>query len=214
MKIIFENSDFLAIDKPTGISVHNSEDPENLLGLLKKERKNLFPVHRLDKETSGIQILALHEKAARRLAEEFQNRMVKKIYVGVMRGVSKVREGIWNLPLTDKAEGRKNPQGLSKDRIPSETRFRVTKTSKFFTLAEFDLMTGRQHQIRKHCALAKHALVGDDRYGDPTYNKKMAQIYKFDRLFLHCHKLEISGQNLDSQIPEEFEWLFRGTDFG
>jgi RluA family pseudouridine synthase len=214
MKIIFQNSEFLAVDKPPGISVHNTEDPENLIGLLKEKYKNLFPVHRLDKETSGIQVLALNEKAARDLAQEFQNRKVKKIYIGIVRGSLKNQDGSWTQPITDKAEGRKNPQGLTKDRVAAETLFRVTKTSKFFTLVEFHLITGRQHQIRKHCSLAKHALVGDGRYGEPSYNKKMAQIYKFDRMFLHCHKLEISGQNLISPVPDEFEQLFRGNEFG
>ena len=214
MEIIFQNSDFIAVNKPTGVSVHNNEDPNNLLSQLKSHYSALYPVHRLDKETSGIQILALNEKAAKNMAEEFQNRQVKKIYVGIIRGQLKQTDGIWRQPITDKAEGRKNPQGIAKERVPSETRFHVTKTSKFFSQVEFDLITGRQHQIRKHCALANHALVGDSRYGDPQYNQRMAELYKTDRMFLHCHKLEISGQKLDSSLPREFEWLFKGNDSG
>jgi RluA family pseudouridine synthase len=216
MEVIFKNSDFIAVNKPAGLSVHNNEDPENVLSLLKKSQKlsSLFPVHRLDKETSGIQIMALNEKAAKHLAEQFQTRTVEKIYIGITRGLLKELEGIWRQPLTDKAEGRKNPQGIAKERVTAETRFRVIKSSKYFSEIEFHLITGRQHQIRKHCALANHALVGDPRYGDPKYNQRMADIYGTDRMFLHCHKIEISGQKLDSSLPREFELLFKGNDSG
>lgn len=211
MKIIFQNSDFIAVDKPAGVSVHNTEDPENLLTILQKDFKKIFPVHRLDKETSGVQVLALNEKAAQRLSLEFQNRLVKKIYFGVVRGVLKISEGIWQQSLTDKAEGRKNPQGKSQDRVSAETRFQCQETSKYFSLVKFDLLTGRQHQIRKHCALAKHALVGDGRYGDPSYNQKIVSIYKTDRMFLHCQELHIGGQVLVSSPPSEFESLLKGS---
>ena len=206
VRVLFQNSDFLAVDKEAGISVHNNEDPANLLLVLQSQLKirDLYPVHRLDKETSGVQVLALNESAARALAEEFQERTVKKIYVGVQRGALKTAGGVWNQSLTDKAEGRNNPAGLSKARVPCETRFKVLKANKYFTYCEFDLLTGRQHQIRKHTALANHALVGDPRYGDAKYNRRMAEIYGTDRMFLHCHRLEIAGQKLEAAIPAVF----------
>ena len=208
--ILFENNDLIAVDKPPGISIHNAEDRENLIGLLTKQIKRaLSPVHRLDKETSGIQVLAKSTVAAQYLAAEFEHREVQKTYVGILRGVIKEEKGIWKKPLTDKAEGRRNPQGLLKDRIPCETGFRRIKTSKYFSLCEFDLMTGRQHQIRKHTAVADHALVGDPRYGEPRYNQKIAEIYKHERMFLHCTKIELLGQTIESRLPQSFESLFQ-----
>ena len=210
ISILLQNRDFVAVNKPTGLSVHNEDPQGNLLSLLVSEIKvaKLFPVHRLDKETSGVQILALNELAAAVLAKQFQEKEVLKLYCGILRGKISAAEGVWNLPLTDKAEGRKNPQGLAKDRIPCETRFRVIETSNYFTKCEFQLITGRQHQIRKHATISGNALVGDSRYGDPKYNQRMAEIYKTDRLFLHCHQIEIGGHKISAQIPTEFASLF------
>jgi RluA family pseudouridine synthase len=209
VQIIFQSNDFVAVNKDAGVSVHNNEDPENLLLLLEKQLKILkfFPVHRLDKETSGIQILALNEIAARKLADEFQNKSVEKIYTGVLRGQMKDPQGVWNQSLTDKAEGRKSPAGSARDRMACETRFKVLKSSKYFSFCEFHLITGRQHQIRKHSALVNHPLVGDNRYGEPKYNQRMAELYKTPRMFLHCHKLQILGQKLESPLPGEFHNL-------
>lgn len=209
VRVLFENKDFIAVDKAPGISIHNNEDPQNLLLVLERQLKlkKLYPVHRLDKETSGVQVFALNENSARQLAEEFQNRSVDKIYVGILRGEIKHPEGMWALPLTDKAEGRKSPAGMVRDRIPCETGFQVIKANKYFTHCEFQLLTGRQHQIRKHAALANHSLVGDSRYGDPKYNQKIASIYGESRMFLHCARLEIAGQKLVSPTPESFAKL-------
>lgn len=206
LPILFQNSEFVAVDKAAGISVHNAEDATNLLEVLQKQLgvDKLYPVHRLDKETSGIQVLALTTESARRLAEEFETKSVTKIYVGLLRGKLKDNEGAWKQPLTDKGEGRKNPAGPPRDRVACETRFRVLKRSDYFTLCEFHLITGRQHQIRKHSALTNHALVGDARYGDLKYNQKMAAIYKTPRMFLHCSEMEIGGEKILSPYPENF----------
>jgi len=204
---LIKNADFVAVDKPAGISVHNVEDSENLLQRVEREIGPVFPVHRLDKETSGVQVLARNEKSAAELAREFQGRLVNKIYVGVLRGCLAEESGVWNLPLSDKSEGRRQPQGAPRDRVPCETRFRRLGQSKFFTVCEFDLITGRQHQIRKHSALAKHALVGDPRYGDLKYNQMIFERYSISRMMLHCHSLEIAGIKIVSPVPLEFHLL-------
>jgi RluA family pseudouridine synthase len=204
--ILFQNKDFLAVDKPAGISVHNNEDPQNVIGVLQSqlEVEKLFPVHRLDKETSGVQIIALNSASAKILADAFEQRAVRKIYQGLLRGALKEDQGSWTQSLTDKGEGRRNPAGAAKERVPCETQFRVLQKTPYFTFCEFNLITGRQHQIRKHAAVVNHALVGDPRYGDERYNKKMAQIYKTSRMFLHCAKIEISGQSIESPLPQGF----------
>jgi RluA family pseudouridine synthase len=211
IEILFQNQDLLIVDKPVGISIHNLEDPENLMTLLKKQlgRVQLYPVHRLDKETSGIQVFATNEFAAKKYSSEFQKKSVTKIYVGVLRGKLAKDSGVWNKPLTDKAEGRKNPSGKSAERIPCETQFQVLQTSKYFSLCKFNLITGRQHQIRKHSAIAKHELVGDLRYGDTQYNKKISKRYESSRMYLHCIKLELGGITIESPMPECYLDLFK-----
>lgn len=208
--ILSQNTDWLVVDKPPGLSVHNNEDPKNLLKVLSAQCgiKDLFPVHRLDKETSGVQIFALHKASAQQLSQEFQQDRVEKIYWGLVKGVFKDPTGRWSQPLTDKAEGRRSPKGLSKNRVPCLTEYKVIQHSPFVSLCEFRLLTGRQHQIRKHAALAKHPLIGDSRYGSQALNQKIEELYGEKRMFLHCKKIEIAGVTLISKTDPNFERFF------
>lgn len=208
--VIFQDSETVVVEKPIGISIHNTEDAFNLIDAVESQLglRKLFPVHRLDKETSGVQIFALNELAARKYAELFQSQSVKKLYVGIVRGALAGSAGIWSQPLSDKSEGRMNPSGVVKDRVSCETRYKVTQTSKYFTKCEFDLITGRQHQIRKHAAVAGHALVGDPRYGDPKYNGRIASMYDESRMYLHCGSVDLLGHKFAAIEPDCFGRLF------
>ncbi|KHD89356.1 MAG: hypothetical protein OM95_03890 [Bdellovibrio sp. ArHS] len=171
-------------------------------------------MHRLDKETSGLLVVATEQETAAALAEQFQTHKAEKMYYAVLRGAMDVSDKWqeWTTPISDKSEGRKNPQGLLKDRLEAKTLYKVIKSNQYFSLVEVRLLTGRQHQIRKHAALAKHAIVGDTRYGDPTYNDKMAEIYKTDRMFLHAFQLTlpIGGrvQTFETPLPPDFQKMF------
>lgn len=218
LPVIEKSKDWLIINKPPGISVHN--EAGDVRSILKKQLHpgtfhDIYPVHRLDKETSGILVVATEQEAAANLSEQFQNHKAEKMYYAVLRGGMDISEEWqeWAFPISDKAEGRKNPQGLLKDRIEAKTLYRVLDSNKYFSLVELRLLTGRQHQIRKHAALAKHAIVGDSRYGDPKYNDKMAQIYKTDRMYLHAFRLSlpIGGrtQTFETPMPPDFRELFK-----
>ncbi len=209
INILYQDKNWVAVDKPQGLSIHNDEDPSNLQKILihQYKFKALLPVHRLDKETSGVQIFAFNSEQAQILAHQFQTKSLQKIYHGIARGNINATSIIWKEELSDKAEGRKNPAGQTRDRIPCETRVHVLEKTKFFSYCEFDLITGRQHQIRKHCALAKHALLGDHRYGDGKYNDKIASIYQTDRMFLHCHKIILAQTELISPVPDIFKTI-------
>ena len=216
-EILAEGPDWLAIHKPAGVSVHN--DPQDVLHLLKKQLtaakyQNMHLAHRLDKETSGVLLLALNPARAKDLAEIFQRRDCVKIYHAILRGPLPVSETwqTWSWPLTDKAEGRQNPQGVSKDRVEAQTKYRVVKASKFLSLIEVELLTGRQHQIRKHAAIAKHPIVGDNRYNEAKYNARMADLYGNNRMFLHASSLSFMLDNkkveLHAPLPTEFNNVF------
>lgn len=211
LNILYSNKNWIAVAKPHGVSVHNVEDKVNLIELVQRKLnlQKLYPIHRLDKETSGVQVFGLNEEFARKGAEAFQNREVQKEYVAILRGQIKATQGIWTQSLSDKSEGRKNPQGLSKDRKLCETRFELIESNQYFSYVRFELITGRQHQIRKHCVVNKHHIVGDDRYGEPKYNKNIANMYQLQRMFLHCHKLIFGGVNLESEVPIDFQILFK-----
>lgn len=194
------------MNKEAGLSVHNGEGSENLLQIVEGMgvAQKVFPIHRLDKETSGVQLLALSSESARKYSQAFAQRSVQKIYLGIMRGQIIPPEGVWAQPLTDKAEGRKNPAGLTKERIPCETAYRVLQLNPYFSLCELDLLTGRQHQIRKHSALSRHPIVGDDRYGDKKDNDNIARRYQTKRMFLHCSRIVIGGQTYSCSTPASF----------
>ena len=210
--ILFQSPEVVVVDKPIGLSIHNGESAEfglDLISILSSQLdiSTLFPVHRLDKDTSGLQILAVSSEAASTWAQEFQNDRVLKFYEGVTRGALNVREGVWTKPITDRSEGRVNPAGMSSNRVNAETRFQVVGSNKYFSRVRFELVTGRQHQIRKHCAIHKHPLVGDRRYGDQNYNRRMSELYDTDRMFLHSTRIELRGQTFESPAPSEFEKL-------
>ena len=218
LPVIAEGPGWIVIDKPAGVSVHN--DPNDVTQILRKQLKpgsyqDIHPVHRLDKETSGLLLVALNANLSRELAEQFQAHTCEKTYYAILRGAMPVSDSYqtWNQPISDKAEGRKNPQGLSKDRVEARTDYKVTEANKYFSLIEVKLLTGRQHQIRKHSAMAKHSIIGDARYGDTKYNSRMANIYRTDRMFLHAAKLriKISGEDkvFTAPLPEEFQNLLR-----
>nr|BFD59048.1 hypothetical protein CKG001_11550 [Bdellovibrio sp. CKG001] len=212
LPILAQSPKWIAIDKPAGVSVHN--EANDVLHLLHRQLgvplDKLHLVHRLDKETSGVLLVAKDATTAGKMAEQFQNHLTEKTYYAVLRGSLPFSSDWleWNQPLSDKAEGRKNPQGMSKDRVPAQTRYRITQANMYFSLAEVRLLTGRQHQIRKHSALAKHAILGDSRYGDPKYNERMAGIYQTSRMFLHAAKLVITFEGatltFEAPLPEEF----------
>lgn len=216
LKILQESADWLVIDKPPGLSVHN--DKINVLTVLQQVKRNpnlsFHAVHRLDAETSGVLLVAKDAEVAARLAEDMQKDSCHKTYQALLRGEMKTDEAEWTKPLSDKAEGRKNPQGLLKDRKACETIVKVVQKTKYFTLAECEILTGRQHQIRKHAALAKHAIVGDKRYNDPAYNERIAGIYETERMFLHASELRmrIGGREVvfTAPLPAEFKALLKG----
>lgn len=215
LEIIHETQHYLAINKPHGLSVHNED--QHVSSVLQILGKGLHLAHRLDKETSGILLLAKSPKIAGLLMSALQESETKKTYRCILRGTireSMTPEGsyVWSWPLTDKAEGRDNPQGKNVDRVSAQTKITVLQKNTFFTEVQAQILTGRQHQIRKHAALAKHPIVGDPRYNDRKYNNKIFSIYNFERMLLHAESLAFLFLNepvaLEAPVPEIFKTFF------
>lgn len=205
IKIVEENKFFIVINKPEGVSVHN-EKP-SLVEFLQAKKLPLHFVSRLDRETSGLMIVArtpgLHEELAESLTTG------EKTYRALLRGPWKTNKTaeqttVWKWALSDKAEGRQNPQGVSSDRIPCESQVKLVRTNTYFTEVLVTLLSGRQHQIRKHAALSKQAIVGDKRYNEKKYNASIAERYKQDRLWLHAEKLQFKFQNKEYAYESKF----------
>ena len=209
--IIEESHLWVVACKPPGIAVHDGKD--SLLRQLKPLVGELLPVHRLDRETSGVILLAKSSEAAAELQASLASDECVKRYRGVVNGVVKGnarREGCWTKALTPKAEGRKNPQGKSADRVPASTAYRVVSPpeSRFLSVVDFELGSGRTHQIRKHCAMSGHHLLGDTRYGPLAHAKKIESRYAFVGMALHSASLRVrlDGQLRDFGTPPPAAW--------
>ncbi len=218
IEIIAQGADWIVINKPTGMSVHNSANGQDVVSLLSKQlsvnqskaskQKLVFPVHRLDEGTSGLMLLALTADRARLLAQEFSERRTHKAYTAVVKGRMPAPEGQWNFAISDKAEGRVQPAGKKADQVQALTYWKVIDEGPRSSMLELIIATGRQHQIRKHAALAKHPLLGDSRYGEKNVNLAIARHFNFTRLALHSHELhiQINGQleKFNCPTPNEF----------
>lgn len=190
VQIIQENDFFFVLNKPSGYSVHN--DKPSLVEFLNAQKKPLHFVNRLDQETSGLMVVAQKPEYHAELATSLENG--RKFYRALLRGAWKnpKPEHRIDLALSDKAEGRDNPQGITSERKASESIFNLVRTNSFFSEVVVEILTGRQHQIRKHAALLKQPIVGDPRYGNPKDNEKMEKFYGVSRMQLHAEKLEFS----------------------
>jgi len=202
VQIVEENEFFLVLVKPSGHSVHN-EKP-SLVEFLTEQKKPLHFVSRLDQETSGLMVVAKKPELHTELAACLENG--RKLYRALLRGAWKnpKPEIRANFALSDKAEGRDNPQGISSDRKPCETIFTMQRTNSFFSEVVAEILTGRQHQIRKHSALLKQPIVGDSRYGNPKDNERMEKFYGSSRMQLHAEKLEFNFQGKDFKFENKY----------
>lgn len=195
---------WLVVDKPAGMSVHN-EPGRDLCSLVSVFiRKDIVigeqigmdpdfgvnPVHRLDRETSGVILLALTREAFRFFSNQFESHQVTKRYIAILHGRLEDPEGsgswgTWAWALTSNAGGRKNPEGTGR-RQESRTRYHVLDHSAHYTMVEIELLSGRTHQIRRHAKLSGHPVIGDVRYGSTRAVDFLRRNHAFDRLGLHA----------------------------
>ncbi len=208
--IVHEEKGFLVVNKPAGIlSQKDKSGVDDLATLLKhnlKLEKNSFlaPVHRLDRNTSGLLILAKAPNAAKDLTELFREGEVKKTYLAIVKG-DPGASGRYDFPL--KKEEKTNQTFVSEDGQEAITEFTRAQKLGNASLVEVRILTGRSHQIRAHFAAAGHALVGDKKYG----KKPWSEI--FTRPALHAYQLSIPAcagapaLQLECKLPEDMEQL-------
>jgi len=203
--ILFENADILAVNKPEGLASipEGGKDKDCLLSLLSTRfQERLYVVHRLDKEVSGVILLARNTAAHKYLNDQFSHGSVSKTYVALTHGIIEEASGLIDKPLRQFGSGR---MGVDLERgKPSTTEFHVTERLEAYTLVEAHPLTGRRHQIRVHFYSIGHPIVGDLRYGDKTVQ------CTFPRLMLHAQKITCrlpSGEEvtIEAMIPESFK---------
>lgn len=196
--LLFEDEHLLAIDKPAGVAVHGGSGVSSgVIEQLRKARPDarfLELVHRLDKETSGVLLLAKKRSALTALQDQFRARDTGKTYLALVAGAWPKNLKVIDQPLhkTLDAQGERHVRVVSpanEDGRRSITIIRRIEPIGPFTLLEIGLKTGRTHQIRVHLSHAGHPIVGDPKYGDFALNKQVAKERRFARMFLHAKEL-------------------------
>ena len=219
--VLFEDEWVLAIDKPAGVAVHGGSGVNfGVIEQLRRARpqaKFLELVHRLDRETSGILLLAKKRAALTRLQDQFRERETGKTYLALALGHWPARLKVLDAPLHKyllpdgerrvKVVGKDDPDGMRsvtlvkvRQRIPAALSEQVTEMS----LLEVTIKTGRTHQIRVHLASSGHPIAGDDKYGQFDTNR-LLQGHQLRRMFLHAWRLQFNhpqtGERLELQCP-------------
>tara|TARA_S200000501_G_scaffold339840_1_gene347873 strand:+ start:79529 stop:80491 length:963 start_codon:yes stop_codon:yes gene_type:complete len=230
--IIHEDNDIIILNKPSGLVVHpgNGNKSKTLVNGLLYHFSSLSDVngiirpgivHRLDANTSGIMIVAKTNSAHISIANQFENRTIKKEYNAITWGNWKIKKGEINQPISRK---RKDPTKFTVDETgkKSVTKFKVVKQLKHLAEIKFKPKTGRTHQIRVHANWFNHPLFGDEKYGGgiqktkgliPELKRYYQQIFKsFGRHALHAYSLEFShprtGKKMTFQVPNPDDYNY------
>ena len=200
--IIDNNEDFVAINKNAGISVQGgTKSKKNLIDIFSKSKIfnkiKPYTVHRLDKETSGVFIIAKHRESAQLLTSLFRLRKVYKTYIAICHGELPINEGVWKNDLIRYDREKKITE-------KAETIFKVLDKNSICSLVQMKPITGRKHQLRKQLLIHGHPILGDSKYriSDNYQNKK-------NNLMLHAYKINftISGikYNFFAGLPFNFQ---------
>lgn len=221
IKTIYEDNDFLIIDKPSGLLTHpknKNDQSESVVSWLLENQPSIKSigddlarpgiVHRLDKETSGLLLIAKNQKSFEYLKKLFQERKIKKIYIALVYGQLKNKRGVIETPL-GKLGTRQTTRVHGKHELKEKsaiTEYKVIKEYAGYNLLEVTPKTGRTHQIRVHLKSIGHPVVCDPLYA----GKKLVCPPELNRLFLHAQELSFPTQNgqaltIESDMPPELE---------
>jgi 23S rRNA pseudouridine1911/1915/1917 synthase len=212
LDVVYEDEDLAVINKPTGMVVHPA--PGNYEHTLVNALKNIFKslsdinperpgiVHRLDKETSGLLVIAKNNQSHLDLARQFAEHSIKKEYLAIVKGRVEFDENVIEAPIARHATRRKNMAVDFSDKAKSaKTHYRTLKRSNDFSLLELKPFTGRTHQLRVHLDFIGHPILGDKKYGKGN---------EFSRLALHAKTLGFThprtgkAMEFEAPIPKEF----------
>jgi RluA family pseudouridine synthase len=185
IEFLYRDADVVAVNKPEGVAAvpEHALDPACLSEQVSVELGiRVMPVHRLDKDVSGVILYACHAASHRFLNTMFEQRRALKTYLALAHGSIAEESGMIDQPIREYGSGR---MGVSPEGKPSQTAFRVQERFGAFTLVEVTPRTGRRHQIRVHLYHLGHAIVGDPRYGDRAVQRPYA------RLLLHASCIEV-----------------------
>lgn len=216
LDIIFHDEYLVAINKPAGLLVHKSPidkyETENAMHLLRDQLNQwVYPLHRLDKPTSGVLLFALNSDIAKVMGEQFEQHVLQKNYLAVVRGFID-KQGIIDKPIKPTADFKSDKKRYA-DKEPQEALteykclgqielpYAVDKyPSSRYSLVELLPKTGRRHQLRKHLKYINHPIIGDSHYGKSTHNRFFKQHFNCDRLLLAATALTFNHPVLQQKV--------------
>ena len=221
--VLWEDDNLIALDKPAGVAVHGGSGVSfGVIEQLRQSRPscpNLELVHRLDRETSGVLLVAKKRTALKRVQDQFRDRETGKTYLALVLGLWPSNKKVIDLPLhkytvaNGEAEGERRVRVVGKDDPEGQraiTLVRVARIVGPYTLLEVTIKTGRTHQIRVHLASQGHPIAGDDKYGDFEANRQLQKV-GLKRMFLHAWRLQflhpVSGRPISVQaaLPDNLQ---------
>ena len=226
--IISETEDWIALNKPSGLlSIPDREGKDiSLKKILIEKYGNIFTVHRLDKDTSGLIVFAKNEEAHKHLSQQFEERQTEKIYLGLALGSLAEKNGNIDAPIAEHP-ARKGLMTVYRKGKESLTDYEVLEEFKIFSWVQFQIHTGRTHQIRVHAKHIGHPIVCDELYGDgkPVLLSSLKHKFKLskneleerpilNRLALHALSLQFVNTNgetikLEAPLPKDLKALLQ-----
>jgi len=203
LPILYRDPQLVAIDKPAGLLVHRSQVDRHAsrfaLQMLRDQiGQRVYPLHRLDRGTSGVLLFALEREVAAALGRQFEQRSKRSRYLAVVRGHA-AEQGLIDHPLADPPDPQlgTSPRPAREARTAyrrlalAELPFRIDRyPSSRYSLLLLEPETGRRHQIRRHLKHISHPIIGDATYGKGKHNRAIAERYGVERLMLSCVELQ------------------------
>jgi len=229
VSIIFEDEDFIAVNKSAGmltIPDRHDETQLSLYKILTDRYGKIFIVHRLDRDTSGLVLFAKNETSHKYLSRLFEKRNIEKIYLGIVRGSLPDKTGSIDEPIAEHSF-RKGEMTINKKGKASLTEYKVVEDYGIYSLVQFNIHSGRTHQIRVHMKFDGHPIACDAVYGDgkPILLSSFKKKYKLskseeeerpilNRLALHSYRLNFKDANnnlhtLEAPVPKDIKALLQ-----
>ena len=228
LEIIYENEGFVAVNKPPGmLSIKDRADSApSVKDVLQDKYGNIFTVHRLDKETSGVIVFAKDEDTHKYLSMQFENRQTEKQYTGFVQGTLAEKDGVIELPIAEHPVKKGTMITTAKGK-PSVTNYAVEEEFGLYSFLTFTILTGRTHQIRVHMKSIGHPIICDPLYGNesPVLLSAIKKRFKLskqeeeekpllNRLALHARKLTIKdihgvSHQLEAPLPKDLKAMLQ-----
>jgi len=231
LEILYQDDYLVAINKPSGLLVHKSPIDKHETRFALQEVRELvgqyvYPVHRLDKPTSGVLLFALSKEVAQVMGEAFRNNEVKKEYIAVVRGYVDDK-GLIDHPLKQMLDSKaEKERGITKEEQEARTvyecldRVELPYAVSRYPMARYSLVrlipqTGRKHQLRRHMKHIHHHMIGDTKHGRGEHNKLFREKFDVHRLMLHAyrvsfvHPIEDKIVSITAKLDETFSRILK-----